>query len=312
MASRFLGRHIITAKQFTREDLHQIFQHALEMRRIVTTEGATSLLHGKMLALIFYEASSRTLGSFDAAAKRLGAETIIPSPGMHYSSVIKGENLSDTVRTFEALSDALVLRHPKRGSAAEAARVLRKPLLNAGDGDGEHPTQALLDLFTIFLRRGAIDGLTFVMAGDLRYGRTIHALFYLLRHYRVKIHLVAPEPLGLTLDHWKEFHGLGLDLTEYQTLGSAMGCADVLYVTRVQKERFPDRPELFEQVRGSYVVTPALLDQAKDDLVLMHPFPRNDEIAPEVDQDPRAAYFEQIENGLYVRMALLGLVLGKI
>jgi aspartate carbamoyltransferase len=315
MASRFLGQHILSAKQFSRSDLEELFRHTLDMRQLVKTDGASNMLHGKVITRIFYEPSTRTGSSFDIAAKRLGA-VVEAIDGVQYSSVAKGEDLPDTVRTLAAYSDAVVLRHPVRGSAAEAASFIKKPLINAGDGDGEHPTQALLDLFTILIRRGELDGLTVTMMGDLRFGRTIHALLFLLKHFHVTVNLLAPEPLKLP-SALVALHGQnGLKLREISRLEDVMAETDVLYVTRAQYERFKESdPLLYESVKQSYqsyTVTPDTLSHAKSDLVLMHPFPRNDEISREVDTDPRFAIFEQIENGMYLRMALFAMILGRV
>jgi aspartate carbamoyltransferase len=229
---------------------------------------------------------------------------------VHYSSVSKGETLPDTVRTLECYSDVIVLRHPETGAAAKAARYLRKPLINAGDGAGEHPTQALLDLFTIQAEVGRLDGLTVTMLGDLKYGRTVHSLARLLRLYGARLNYVSPEILRMPPALQTELQAAGVAQHEFRSLDEVLPQSDVLYVTRVQKERFENADE-YEQVKDAYVITPDTLKQAKETLVLMHPLPRVHEISLDVDEDPRAAYFRQMEYGLYVRMALLAMVLGK-
>ncbi len=311
------GQSIVSVRQFTRSDLEYVFGVAHEMREMVGRIGSFDLLKGKLLANLFYEPSTRTASSFMAAMQRLGG-TVIPINEVHYSSVSKGESLPDTIRTLEAYADCIVLRHPQMGAAAEAARVARKPIINAGDGVGEHPTQALLDLFTIAMELGryapsrglALDGLTVTMLGDLRYGRTVHSLARLLSQFGVTLNLVSPAILKMPEHIKDELDKAGVTWREADSLEAILGQSDVLYVTRVQKERFEDEAT-YLGVKDAYVVTPETLRGARDEMVLMHPFPRVGEISYEVDKDPRAAYFRQMENGMYVRMALLAMVLGK-
>ncbi len=305
----FYGQHIVSVKQFDRDDLTYIFEVAHEMREMVMRVGSFDLLKGKILANLFYEPSTRTSSSFTAAMERLGG-SVIPINEVRYSSVSKGESLPDTVRTLESYADVVVLRHPQKGAAALAAQYARKPVINAGDGAGEHPTQALLDLFTIREELGQVDGLTVTMLGDLKYGRTVHSLARLLSLYDVRLNYVSPEILRMPPEIIAELEAKGIPQAEYTTLEPVLAETDVLYVTRVQKERFED-PAQYEAVKGSYVITPETMAQAKERMILMHPFPRVGEISMEVDADPRAAYFRQMEYGLYVRMALLALVLGK-
>lgn len=306
---RLYGQHILSVLQFSHDDLEEIFTVAEEMRMMVERVGTFDLLKGKVLACLFYEPSTRTSSSFIAAIERLGGSAI-PINEVRYSSVTKGESLPDTVRTLEAYADVIVLRHPETGAAATAAKYCRKPIINAGDGTGEHPTQALLDLFTIREELGRIDGLTVTMLGDLRYGRTVHSLARLLALYNTKLNYVAPASLRMPPALIEELKQRGLSQTEHSSLDGVLGVTDVLYVTRVQKERFEDMDE-YEAVKDAYVITPETMARAKKQMVLMHPLPRVTEIAIEVDKDPRAAYFRQVEYGLYVRMALLAMVLGK-
>jgi aspartate carbamoyltransferase len=306
---RFYGQDILSVSQFTRDDLEYVFGVADAMRTMVAHIGTFDLLKGKILANLFYEPSTRTSSSFLAAMERLGG-SVIPINEVRYSSVSKGESLPDTVRTLECYADVIVLRHPETGSAAIAAQAARKPIINAGDGIGEHPTQALLDLYTVRHELGRIDGLTVTMLGDLKYGRTVHSLAKLLSLYDVQIHYVSPELLRMPADLVAQLGEHGLSQTEGRDLEPVLAATDVLYVTRVQKERFADQAE-YETVRGAYVITPETLRAAKPRMALMHPLPRVGEITPDVDHDPRAAYFRQMENGLYVRMALLAMVLGK-
>jgi aspartate carbamoyltransferase catalytic subunit len=269
------------------------------------------LLKGKILANLFYEPSTRTSSSFTAAMERLGG-SVIPINEVKYSSVSKGESLPDTIRTLECYADVIVLRHPETGSAAIAAKAAHKPVINAGDGIGEHPTQALLDTFTIFeeLDAGSVDGMTVTMLGDLKYGRTVHSLARLLSLYNVRINYVSPEILRMPKEVMDEVAAKGIPQAEFTSLTDALPESDVLYVTRVQKERFED-PAEYEMVKGAYVIDPEIMKAAKQDMIVMHPLPRVGEISVDFDDDPRAAYFRQMEYGLYVRMALLAMVLGK-
>ena len=302
------GKDILSVKQFSRSDLEYIFSVAHEMNNMVAHIGTFDLLKGKILANLFYEPSTRTSSSFTSAMERLGG-SVIPINEVKYSSVSKGESLPDTVRTLECYADVIVLRHPETGSAALAAKYARKPIINAGDGVGEHPTQALLDTFTIREELGNIDGLTVTMLGDLKYGRTVHSLARLLSLYNVRLNYVSPEILRMPEEIIDELPRT-LAQAQYAELEPVLAETDVLYVTRVQKERFADEAE-YESVKGAYVITPETMKAAKERMIVMHPLPRVGEISMEFDSDPRAAYFRQMEYGLYVRMALLAMVLGK-
>lgn len=306
---RFYGQHILSVSQFARTDLEYIFAVAAEMRTMVERVGTFDLLKGKILTNLFYEPSTRTSSSFTAAMERLGG-SVIPINEVKYSSVAKGESLPDTIRTLECYSDVIVLRHPETGSAATAARYARKPIINAGDGTGEHPTQALLDLFTIREELGRLEGLTVTMLGDLKFGRTVHSLSRLLALYGAKLNYVSPDILRMPQSIVEELGKFGVEQHEYAQLDPVLAETDVLYVTRVQKERFDDL-NVHESVKGAYVISVETMKGAKQQMVLMHPLPRVGEISMDVDTDPRAAYFRQMEYGLYVRMALLAMVLGK-
>ena len=303
------GKDILSVRQFTREDLEYVFAVAHEMRIMVERVGTFDLLKGKILANLFYEPSTRTSSSFTSAMERLGG-SVIPINEVKYSSVSKGESLPDTVRTLECYADVIVIRHPEVGSAAIAAKAARKPVINAGDGIGEHPTQALLDSFTIREELGRVDGLTVTLLGDLKHGRTVHSLARLLSLYKVRLNYVSPEILRMPSELIDELKAKGIDQAEHSTLDKALPETDVLYVTRVQKERFADEAT-YNSVKGAYVIDAAIMRAAKERMIVMHPLPRVGEIAPDFDDDPRAAYFRQMEYGLYIRMALLGMVLGK-
>lgn len=306
---RWFGRDILSVSQFSREDLEACFGVAEVMRTLVANVGAIDALHGKVLANLFYEPSTRTQSSFTAAMQRLGGH-VIPISEVRYSSVSKGESLPDTVRTLECYADVIVLRHPEMGSARIAADAARKPIINAGDGVGEHPTQALLDLFTIREERGTLEGLTLTLLGDLKFGRTVHSLARLSAFYGMKLELVSPEQLRMPPAILDELRAMKVSFREHTDLEAVLSKTDVLYVTRVQKERFEDL-EAYERLRASYIIDRKTLERAPKQLVLMHPLPRVGEISPEVDADPRAAYFRQMEYGLYIRMALLAMILGK-
>ncbi len=305
----FYGQDILSVSQFDRTKLEYIFRIAHEMRVLVERFGSADLLHGKILANLFYEPSTRTSSSFIAAMLRLGGQ-VIPINNVQYSSVSKGESLPDTIRTLESYADVIVLRHPEVGAAATAARYATKPLINAGDGIGEHPTQALLDLFTIVEALGKVDKLRVAMVGDLKYGRTVHSLTKLLVNFDVEFAFVSPDILAMPEDVLAVVrqHGHTFDVTD--DVNAVIADADVLYVTRVQKERFTDLAQ-YDRVKDQYVVDEPLMEKAKRDMIVMHPLPRVNEISYAIDDDPRAAYFRQMRNGMYVRMALLAAVLGK-
>ena len=302
---------ILSADQFTKADIDRIVAKAKTMRDMVVKQGASDTLKGKIMTALFYEPSSRTFGSFIAAMQRLGGG-IIPLHGVVYSSVAKGESLPDTVKTFASFSDIIVIRHPIVGAALTAADATDKPVINAGDGPGEHPTQALLDFFTIMDRFGKIDGLTITLVGDLKNGRTVHSLLTLLSLCRPKaVNLVAPSVLAMPAERLQKAKQAGIALTQMDKLDDVLAATDVLYVTRVQKERFTDL-DVYERVKHAYVITSDTMKSLNKEAILMHPFPRVGEIATEVDSDPRAVYLtHQIPNGMYVRMALLSLILKK-
>jgi aspartate carbamoyltransferase len=292
-----MPRHILSVDQFDRRFLDDLFADAASL----SPRTRYDRLKGRILTNLFYEASSRTSGSFHAAMTRMGG-TVIPVQNVQYSSVAKGEDLQDTIRTFGTYSDVIVLRHPEVGAAAAAAEVSEVPVINAGDGIGEHPTQALLDLFTIRRELGRIDNLTITLVGDLKHGRTVHSLVSLLQTHGTNIafRFVAPDSLRIPYEH----RVLPLDYLETDDLDEVISESDVVYMTRAQKERFE------RDYDHSYGITAGHMARAKPTMVLMHPLPRNGEIPKELDRDPRAAYFRQMENGLRIRMALLSHVLG--
>lgn len=307
----FLGSDVLSVDQFSKKDLSLLFKKAKAMKRIVESRRKSKILQGKIMTALFYEPSSRTFGSFISAMQRLGGD-IIPLQGMTYSSVAKGETLEDTIKTFECYSDIIVLRHPEVGSAKRAALASKTPIINAGDGVGEHPTQALLDLFTILSKFKKIDGLKVAFVGDLLNGRTVHSLSKLLAKMgKVDFFFVSPKILRMPQEIRNQLKN-HVKIEELGKLDNVLSKVDVLYVTRVQKERFSDLPT-YEKTKNFYIVNKKLMRKAKKNLILMHPLPRVGEINIDVDNDPRAVYLtEQMRNGLYVRMALLASVLGKI
>ena len=288
-------RAVVSVDQFSRNDIDEVF--ALAARLSV---GRTMPLTGKSIVNLFYEPSTRTSSSFYAAMTRLGG-SVIPINEVNYSSVTKGESLEDTIRTLECYADALVLRHYEEDATERAVSVASVPIINAGNGAGEHPTQALLDLYTISKERGQIDGLNITLMGDLKHGRTVHSLVKLLRMYDVKLNFVSPQELSLPSSY------LMNEDCQYIDLSPIIEKTDILYVTRVQRERLADTLV----IDFSYAVTKEDMERAKENLVLMHPLPRVGEIPPELDSDPRAAYFRQMKYGLYVRMGILVAMIGR-
>lgn len=301
---------ILSVKQFDAAMLERIFTRARDMRAMVEQSGGNDLLKGRIVACLFYEPSTRTSSSFIAAMERLGGQVIPITQGVQFSSVTKGESLEDTIRTLEQYADVIVLRHPDIGSANRAADVASVPIINAGDGAGEHPTQALLDLFTIQDELGTLDNLKIAMVGDLRFGRTVHSLTKLLTLFKVSLRYVSPDILRVPMNILNPVIDAGIDVRETNDVSEVIEQCDVLYVTRVQKERFTDMSE-YDSVKSYYEITPELMQRAKSKMIVMHPLPRVGEIANSVDSDPRAAYFRQVKNGMFIRMALLAEVLGK-
>ncbi|AWB27267.1 aspartate carbamoyltransferase [Halococcoides cellulosivorans] len=295
---------IISAKQLSRADIEGVLDRAAE---IAADPAAVADRHANaLLGLCFFEPSTRTKMSFAAAIKRLGGD-VVDMGTVESSSVKKGESLADTVRVVEGYADALVLRHPMEGSAQMASEFVDVPLINAGDGAGQHPTQTLLDLYTIREAAG-LDDVSIGIVGDLKYGRTVHSLAHALTNFDATQHFVSPESLQLPRKVRYDLHEAGATIREHTDLDAIVPEVDVLYMTRIQEERFPDESE-YREVAGEYRIDTTTLAAAADDLTVMHPLPRVDEIAPEIDDTDHAAYFEQAHNGVPVRMALLDLLL---
>ncbi|MFZ4827387.1 MAG: aspartate carbamoyltransferase [Phototrophicaceae bacterium] len=324
----FKGKHVVTVEQFERADLDILFKVATSIRRRVASRDpeVSQLARGYLMASLFFEASTRTDLSFQAAMRRLGGEVITPSGGVQFSSVYKGENLADTVRAAACYADVIALRHPERGASYEAAyyldtlrgRITRQTMiLSGGDGIGEHPTQALLDLFTILDQKQSLDNLTITLVGDLKHGRTVHSLAKLIARFEnahTRVNLVSPESLKMPREIVAYLNVRRVATVETDRLTDVLGKTDVIYWTRVQEERF-ENPTEYDAIADAFIMTPDLLAQAQDDAILMHPLPRKHEMGTPsdhdlLDEDTRSVYFAQMENGMFVRMALLALVLG--
>ena len=309
--TNLVGQDILTADQFTVDELNLILETAKQFDTIIGTGGTLDLMRNMILATLFYEPSTRTRLSFESAILRLGGQVLSVAEAKSSSSAAKGETLYDTGKMIEGYAHAAVIRHPVVGSAKELADGASIPVLNGGDGAGQHPSQALLDLYTIQKEKGHLDDLTVTLVGDLRHGRTVHSLAPILRHFGVRFYFVAPPELAMPSEISSKLQAKGTEIVETSDLTEAIGKTDVLYVTRIQKERFVD-PAQYEALKGAYVVNNDLLKLAKPDLTIMHPLPRVDESAKEVDAYAGAAYFRQAANGVLVRMALLALVTGKM
>ncbi len=297
-------RHLTSTKQLSRADTDAILAKSAEMEKVIE-QGGNDELHGKILASLFYEPSTRTRMSFETAMHRLGGK-VISAEGLQFSSLYKGETIEDTMLMISQYADVIAMRHPLQGSADQAAAVSKVPFINAGDGPGQHPTQALLDLYTINKECGKVDGLTIAMVGDLRFGRTVHSLCFLLGLYNnLKFVFVSPEELVMPEKVTSFLKEKNIPYEETMDMKKALAC-DVLYMTRIQKERFTDHSE-YERLKDSYVLKAADVKTSK--AIIMHPLPRVGEIATDVDELPNAAYFRQAKNGVPVRMALLSMML---
>ncbi len=297
----FNQKDIISIRDFDKKDIEYILKLAEKMEPIARSEEKSDALSGKLLGMLFYEPSTRTRLSFEAAMKRLGGSTIgFAEAGT--SSATKGENLTDTVRIVGEYSDALVIRHNMEGTARFVANIVDVPVINAGDGAGQHPTQTMLDLYTMKRILGRIDDLRIALVGDLKYGRTVHSLAYALAKFDVDVSFVSPKELKMPREILHDLSKSGVDVYETENIHDVLDKTDVLYVTRIQKERFPD-PAEYLKIKGAYTITSKLLEGS--DAIVMHPLPRIDEISHDVDNTPQGKYFEQAFYGVPVRMALL-------
>jgi aspartate carbamoyltransferase catalytic subunit len=300
----FKGRDIVSIRDFSKEDLLHVLKIAHEMEA-----DDPERLAGKILATLFFEPSTRTRLSFESAMYRLGGK-VIGFSDEKVSSVKKGETIWDTVKMAERYSDVIVIRSPIEGSARLAAEAASIPVINGGDGANQHPTQTLLDLYTIQKDKKNIDGLQIGFLGDLKYGRTVHSLAIALSHWKVGLYFIAPDALQIPNQYLKDLGEIGIECHQTSDVFSNSNNLDILYVTRIQQERFPD-PMEYEKYKNAYRLDKSLLSHIKKDLKIMHPLPRVGEISPELDETKHAIYFEQAGNGVTVRKALLSLVLGK-
>lgn len=301
------GRDLVSIKDLKVEEIIAILDLAEKMLPIAEGKKKSTSLEGKILATLFFEPSTRTRLSFETAMHRLGGR-VIGFGETKGTSIEKGETLTDTIRMAGAYSDAIVLRHSKEGAARLAADIIDKPVINAGDGAGQHPTQTLLDLFTIRKEAGGIKKKNVVLVGDLKYGRTVHSLSYALSLFGANIYCVSPPTLALPEEIASELRKKG-KFEETNSIEDIISIGDVLYVTRIQRERFPD-PEEYKKVENAYRIDSDLLKNAKKNLIIMHPLPRVTEIAFEVDETPHAKYFKQAFYGVPIRMALLQMLIG--
>ncbi len=308
MSMDFTGKDIISIKDFSKSEINHILKYAEKMIPFAKGEKQTTLLQGKILSSLFFEPSTRTRLSFESAMNRLHGR-VIGFADPTATSQKKGETLADTIRMADAYSDFIVIRHPSEGAARLAAEFAEAPILNAGDGAGHHPTQCLLDLFTIYQEKKEIGKQNVILLGDLKYGRTVHSLAYALSLYGANLTFVSPKSLQMPREVVNECKQLGGSPKSTTKLEKSLSDADVLYVTRIQKERFPDLEE-YNRVVGTYQITKTILEHAKENLRIMHPLPRVTEISSEVDTTSHAVYFKQAFNGVPIRMALLSLISG--
>jgi aspartate carbamoyltransferase catalytic subunit len=302
-------KNIISTQQcLDKNFLDKLFALTAKMEKDDKAGKLKKTLSGKILACVFYEPSTRTRFSFESAMHKLGGQVITTESASHFSSVTKGETLQDSVKIISGYADAIVLRHNVEGSAKIAADASAIPVINAGDGIGDHPTQGLLDVYTIKKELGKLENLKVGFIGDLLYGRTVHSLMYFLALYRgVKFYCISPKQLKLPKKYTDYLKKNNVKFEELEKLESVVKEMDILYVTRIQQERFKTKKE-YEKYKGCYVIDKKILAKLKKDARIMHPLPRVNEISIEVDSDPRAAYFRQAKNGLYIRMALLQMI----
>jgi aspartate carbamoyltransferase len=303
------GKDILHGNQFSKKDIDGIIKIASNFEKELKKKDSLTLLKGKILATLFFEPSTRTRLSFETAMQRLGGG-VISMASAESSSAAKGETVADTARTVSQYADVIVIRHPRIGSAKEAADAAPIPVINAGDGAGQHPTQALLDIYTIHKELGSLKNLVVSMVGDLKNGRTVHALVELLSLFQARLFFVSPSSLRMPEEIVFHLKQKGIHIEETEDFRKAASESDLVYMTRIQKERFENLSE-YERVKGYYVIDENFLKELKKKITILHPLPRVDEISPGVDAYPGAAYFRQVRNGVFVRMALLALVLGK-
>lgn len=303
-------KHIIFSQQFDKKSLKRLFSVADEMKYKIKKGKYNPILRGRLMATLFYEPSTRTRFSFESAMRRLGGQIITTENARDFSSAAKGETLQDSIKVISKYCDVIVLRHFKEGSAFVASKYSSVPIINAGDGQGQHPTQSLIDLYTIYKKFGRISNLKIAAVGDLYHGRTIRSLCYLLGKYKnIQIYFVSPENCRIKEDIKKYLDKHSIKWEEYNDLNKVLPLVDCVYVTRIQKERMSQKD--YKKAKGKYIINKNNISMMKPDSIILHPLPRIDEISSEVDSDKRAYYFQQAENGLYIRMALLKILLYK-
>jgi len=302
----WLNRDVVSIRDFSREEILEVLEKAAEIEK--NRSQYASLLHGRVMAALFFEPSTRTRLSFESSMHRLGGSVIgFSEPSM--TSIAKGETFEDTMRIIDGYCDVIAIRHPEIGSAKKAADICKNPVINAGDGAHEHPTQTFTDLFTIRKSCGRLDNLTIGFLGDLKYGRTVHSLAVALAHFNPTFYFISHKSLRMPEEYLKELDRKKIKYYEEEDLLKVSRNLDVLYVTRIQKERFLN-PEEYHHVKGIYHLDPSFLKHTKPELKILHPLPRIDEINPQLDKAPQSIYFEQAHNGIPIRMALLSMVLG--
>jgi len=304
------GKDILNTAQFSLQELNLIMDTAANFEKRVKSEEIIKNMESQVVASLFFEPSTRTRLSFETAINRLGARVVTVASAAS-SSVAKGETLADTIRTVDGYVDVIVMRHPMKGAAQIAADNAIHPVINGGDGTGQHPTQALLDLYTIRKEKGVLGGQTITFLGDLKNGRTVHSLGYFMNLCKNKMIFVSPKSLKMPTEITADLRSRGAEIEETEDVEKALSVSDIVYVTRVQRERF-ENPKDYEKVKGVYVINRAIIEKAKKGITILHPLPRVDEISTDVDDYEGAAYFRQAHNGLYVRMALLALVTGRV
>jgi len=303
------GKDILNTAQFSLQELNLIMNTAANFEKRVKCGEIIRNMEGQVVASLFFEPSTRTRLSFETAINRLSAR-VITMANAASSSVSKGETLADTIRTVDGYVDVIVMRHPMKGSAKIAADNASHPVINGGDGAGQHPTQALLDLYTIRKEKGVLGGQTVTFLGDLKNGRTVHSLGYFMALCKNKMIFVSPKSLKMPAEITADLRSRGAEIEETEDVEKALSVSDIVYVTRVQRERF-ENPEDYEKVKGVYIINREIINRAKKGITILHPLPRVDEISIDVDDYEGAAYFRQAHNGLYVRMAILALVAGR-
>ena len=298
------NKSLISINDFDRDEILRIIELAADFE----ANPNQRLLEGKIIASLFFEPSTRTRLSFETAMNRLGAR-IIGFSDVNATSTTKGETLKDTIKMVSNYADLIVMRHPLEGAARYASEQASVPVINAGDGANQHPTQTLLDMFSIKKTQGRLDNINIAMVGDLKYGRTVHSLLMAMSQFNPTFHFVAPDELKMPEEYKTFLREKGIPFTEHREMNDILPEVDILYMTRVQKERFVDLIE-YEKVKNTYVLRNSMLDATKDNLRVLHPLPRVGEIADDVDANPKAYYFKQAENGVYTRMAIIAAILG--